>query len=120
MNLIGRRLPGAAEAFPLVYRADEDLPLQQVHSRRGPAIRARRVLVLGTRKKESQRRQANMEKHEREPLPPLRRAPRAPHPQRETAQLAGLHAHRGLDQRRRVALPHAGQEPLGPYQQVAA
>ena len=68
------------------------------------------ILVLGTRKAESQRRARTMAVHDR------RRVRERLTPNARKAQLARLYAHRRLVERRRVAVFDAIQKPLGAYQ----
>ena len=113
VNLIGKGYPAPRNKFRW---CTERLKIQPSNKFIREVVRSygEAILVLGTRKAESQRRAATMAQARRE------EGPRPAHAQRELAQLAGLHADRGLEQRRRLAVPDAGEEPLGARQQVAA
>ena len=64
VNLIGKGLSCARQQVPLVHRTAQDQAVEQVHPRRGSLRYGEAILVLGTRKAESQRRAITMSKHE--------------------------------------------------------
>ena len=113
VNLMGKGYPAPRKLFRWCTERLKIKPsnsfIREVVRESGEAI-----LVLGTRKAESQKRAATMDRHEQQ------RVRESPDAECQTAQLADLHAHRGLGQRRRLAVPDAGQKPLGAQQQVAA
>ena len=113
VNLIGKGYPAPRTTFRWCTSRMKINPsnkfIRDVVRQSGEAI-----LVLGTRKAESQHRARNMAAARKTPRARAADAERGP------AQFAGLHADRGLDERRCVAVPDAGQEPVGTHEQVAA
>jgi hypothetical protein len=112
---VHRSSPGPSPARPIrsVHRAAQDQAVQRVHPLDRTGVRRGHP-----RPRHPQGREPEAGRHHREARRPPH--PRPARPQCLAAQFARLYADRGLEQRRRLAVPDAGQEPVGPRQQVAA
>ena len=97
-----------------MHRAAQDQAVQQVHPRGRADSTARPSSSSARARPRARNGPPTIEKHA------ARRVRERLSPNASLPNSLVYTPDRGLEQRRRLALPHAGQEPLGPRQQVAA
>ena len=107
------RVSRAAAEIPMVHGTAQDQPFHQIHPLRRSGLRGSHPRAGFSQGRERRKNEGHGA---------LRAAagPRSAEPERKPPELLRLHADRRLEQRRRLAVSHAGPQPVGLQEQGPA